>query len=205
MRKIAMLAVCGSALALLDPPGALAVRTVSLDAALGSAAGLGAWLICAYLALCTACSVLGRAPGLLGRVARWAGSAITPPALRGVIGLTCSLGITVAGPARAEQCPASCPVVSVDRPAADTPPPSAPAPASPAPRHWAQPAFQSAAVIVVQRGDSLWSIAARRLGAHPSAAAIALRWPRWYATNRQVIGPNPNLLFTGERLTPPDS
>ena len=205
MRKISMLAACGSALALLDPPGAHAVGAANLDAALGSAAGLAAWLICAYLALCTAFSVLSRAPGLLGRAARRAGSAITPAALRGVVGLTCSLGITIAGPARADQCPASCPVVSVDRPAADTPPPSAPAPASPAPRQWTHPAARSAAVIVVRRGDSLWSIAARRLGAHASAAAIATSWPRWYATNRQVIGPNPNLLFIGERLTPPNS
>jgi hypothetical protein len=56
---------------------------------------------------------------------------------------------------------------------------------------------------VVRRGDALWNIAARHLGAGASAADIAREWPRWYAANRSVIGPNPSLLRPGELLSPP--
>lgn len=56
---------------------------------------------------------------------------------------------------------------------------------------------------VVRRGDALWNIAARHLGAGASAADIAREWPRWYAANRSVIGPNPGLLRPGELLSPP--
>jgi len=61
-----------------------------------------------------------------------------------------------------------------------------------------------AARVVVRRGDSLWSIAARELGADASAEAIAARWPQWYAANRDVIGPDPDLILPGQVLrTPP--
>ena len=56
---------------------------------------------------------------------------------------------------------------------------------------------------IVRRGDALWNIAARHLGAGASAADIAREWPRWYAANRSVIGPNPSLLRPGELLLPP--
>lgn len=42
--------------------------------------------------------------------------------------------------------------------------------------------------VVVRRGDSLWSLAARELGPRATADAIAARWPDWYAANRHVIG-----------------
>jgi resuscitation-promoting factor RpfA len=56
---------------------------------------------------------------------------------------------------------------------------------------------------VVRRGDALWNIAARHLGPAASATDIAREWPRWYAANRSVIGPDPNLLRPGELLSPP--
>ncbi len=56
---------------------------------------------------------------------------------------------------------------------------------------------------VVRRGDTLWQIAARHLGADASVAEIAAEWPRWYAANHRVIGPDPDLLRPGQRLTPP--
>ncbi len=58
--------------------------------------------------------------------------------------------------------------------------------------------------VVVHRGDSLWSIAARHLGHHPSDAQIADEWPRWYAANSSVIGADPDLLLPGQVLTVPD-
>ena len=57
--------------------------------------------------------------------------------------------------------------------------------------------------LVVRPGDSLWSLAARRLGPGASTTAIAAEWPRLYAFNRAAIGPDPNLIHPGQRLTPP--
>lgn len=57
--------------------------------------------------------------------------------------------------------------------------------------------------VVVHRGDSLWSIAARHLGHEPSDAEIAREWPRWYAANRAVIGSDPDLLHPGQVLAAP--
>ncbi|HET6986358.1 MAG TPA: LysM peptidoglycan-binding domain-containing protein [Kribbella sp.] len=57
--------------------------------------------------------------------------------------------------------------------------------------------------VVVEAGDSLWSIAARELGPHAGAEAIAARWPEWYAANRQVIGSDPDLILPGQVLRIP--
>jgi nucleoid-associated protein YgaU len=56
---------------------------------------------------------------------------------------------------------------------------------------------------VVAPGDTLWGIAARRLGASASPALTAATWPRWYAANRPRIGPDPGLILPGQRLRPP--
>ncbi|WP_294565719.1 LysM peptidoglycan-binding domain-containing protein [uncultured Arthrobacter sp.] len=58
--------------------------------------------------------------------------------------------------------------------------------------------------VVVRRGDSLWSIAAARLGPLASDADIAASWPRWYARNASLIGPDPDLLTPGQTLAAPD-
>ncbi|GAA1527321.1 hypothetical protein [Kribbella lupini] len=58
---------------------------------------------------------------------------------------------------------------------------------------------------VVLRGESLWSIAAAELGAGASDSAIAARWPHWYAANRAVIGPDPDVLLPGQVLQSPAS
>ncbi len=58
---------------------------------------------------------------------------------------------------------------------------------------------------VVRRGDTLWDIAARHLGPYATTAQIGAEWPRWYAANRALIGPNPDLIHPGQRLAPPAS
>lgn len=58
-------------------------------------------------------------------------------------------------------------------------------------------------VIDVERGDTLWSIAARDLGPGASTAAIADAVKRWFGTNRSVIGADPDLIFPHQHLTPP--
>lgn len=57
--------------------------------------------------------------------------------------------------------------------------------------------------VVVRRGDTLWSIAARQLGDDASDAEIAAAWPHWYAANRAVVGDDPDLLHPGQVLTVP--
>jgi len=56
---------------------------------------------------------------------------------------------------------------------------------------------------LVRPGDSLWSVAEAALrdsGAPPTAAELAAYWPRIYALNRDVIGPDPDLLRPGQLL-----
>jgi hypothetical protein len=57
--------------------------------------------------------------------------------------------------------------------------------------------------VVVLRGDTLWSIAARHLGPGATAAEITAEWHRWLAANRDVIGADPNLILPGQELLPP--
>ncbi len=57
--------------------------------------------------------------------------------------------------------------------------------------------------VVVLRGDTLWAIAARALGPAATTAQIAREWPRWWAANEQVIGPDPDRILPGQRLQPP--
>jgi hypothetical protein len=57
--------------------------------------------------------------------------------------------------------------------------------------------------VVVLPGDSLWSIAADSLPAGARDARVAQRWPRIYALNRTVIGPDPDLIQPAQRLVLP--
>jgi len=59
--------------------------------------------------------------------------------------------------------------------------------------------------VVVHRGDSLWTIARRQLGPGATDAEVAAAWPRWYAANRDVVGPDPGRLQPGQVLTAPGS
>jgi resuscitation-promoting factor RpfA len=57
--------------------------------------------------------------------------------------------------------------------------------------------------VVVRRGDTLWSIAARSLGPSARSSEVAQEWPKWFSANRAVIGDDPDLLTPGQRLRPP--
>ena len=59
------------------------------------------------------------------------------------------------------------------------------------------------ASVVVKGGDSLWSIAASRLGPFATDVDVALAWPKWYAANRETIGSDPAVLLAGQVLQPP--
>ena len=56
----------------------------------------------------------------------------------------------------------------------------------------------------MQRGDTLWSIAARHLGPDASDAEIAHAWPAWFEANRGVVGDDPDLLRPGQVLRAPE-
>ena len=57
--------------------------------------------------------------------------------------------------------------------------------------------------VVVRAGDSLWAIAAAELGPEAGDAAIAARWPQWYAANAGRVGPDPDLIKPGQILHAP--
>ena len=58
--------------------------------------------------------------------------------------------------------------------------------------------------VVVQRGDSLWTIAARFLGPEATDSEIARSWPAWFTANRTVIGDDPDVLLPGQVLRAPE-
>lgn len=55
----------------------------------------------------------------------------------------------------------------------------------------------------VQKGDSLWAIAARHLKT-TEAVAIDTYWRSIYDLNREVIGHNPHMIFPGQTLELPE-
>ncbi|SDW31387.1 hypothetical protein SAMN04487912_102284 [Arthrobacter sp. cf158] len=57
--------------------------------------------------------------------------------------------------------------------------------------------------VVVNAGDSLWSIASSRLGPLATDLDIAMAWPKWYIANRATIGADPTVLLPGQLLRPP--
>ena len=57
--------------------------------------------------------------------------------------------------------------------------------------------------VVVQSGDSLWSLAQAQLGPTATPARVAQAWPTWWSANRSVIGDDPDLIHPGTHLLPP--
>jgi LysM repeat protein len=57
--------------------------------------------------------------------------------------------------------------------------------------------------VVVDPGDTLWSISAEVLRPNAAPRRIAAGAERIYALNRGQIGPDPNLIFAGQRLSVP--
>lgn len=59
-------------------------------------------------------------------------------------------------------------------------------------------------LVVVRTGDTLWDIAAHALGPGAGPGSVDRAWRRWYAVNRAVVGPDPDLLRPGLHLRAPD-
>lgn len=63
---------------------------------------------------------------------------------------------------------------------------------------------ESATTVLVRPGDSLWAIAARRLGPAASTADVASYWRGIHTANAEVVGSDPDLILPGQRLRLPD-
>lgn len=75
------------------------------------------------------------------------------------------------------------------------------APRSATPRHADRGGGTGASTLTIHRGDSLWSIAQRRLGGSASNARVEREVRRlWSANSRHIGTRDPNLLFPGQRL-----
>ena len=200
---------------------------------LAGCAAAAAALIAGWLTLCLLLCLLARGPGAAGVVGarvrdrlapalvrRWAAVVIGASTLGG--GMIVPPSITVAAVGEAAPGLSTPPApgwspAERQRPVGSAPTRTVPGPGwvprrPPAPaqgdahlltsgRRAADPEVDAA--VVVRRGDSLWSIAAARLGAGATDGEIARSWPRWYAANTGRIGTDPHTLHPGMRLTPP--
>ena len=191
--------------------------------ALAAGAGLLALLLAGWLLLAVTTSVLaGLAPSGRGGVRSRLAAATAPMAMRRTVAALLGasvVGIAAAAPASAApgRDPVAVQRVSGAAAAAGLDPgwaaPAAPAAAEPAPPSARsqvslpaparRPGPDADGEVVVRRGDTLWAVAARHLGSGTTAAEVAEAWPRWYAVNRVVIGPDPDHIEPGMRLHPP--
>lgn len=149
-----------------------------------------------WLSAATALTVLGALSGTGSLPARLS-ARVTPRAWRRL--LTAALGGAIAlAPAATTAQPAGGtddgPHIAglrlPDRPSGDVP-------GTPIDRGAGRPGVR------VRPGDTLWDLAASQLPPGSADAAVAVAWHRWYATNRDVIGPDPDLLLPGTRLRSP--
>ena len=178
------------------------------------------WLLALRLVAATVAAAVSLVPGALGTGGRAVAGRLTPALVRrlvhAVVGATVAAGPLATGGAswaaepnaglpildRVASVPAAGPSTAVGPSAAVGPtrppaPPRVMAPAT-APR-----LIPASAAIIVQRGDSLWRIAARQLPAGHTDEDVAKAWPRWYAANRAVIGADPSAIRPGQRLVAP--
>ncbi len=191
------------------------------DALLGALALVGA-LVLLWLLLGAALEALARVPGAVGRAAERASAAVSPRVVRRAAALALGVGLGAGpsvGPALAASAHTVALVVteSVAGPAPlpdpgwSAPPDPGWTPTAPTVRRQPDVSVVSGRVtardpgeVVVRRGDTLWSIAARHLGEGATDAEVAAAWPRWYAANRAVVGPDPDLLRPGQVLHAPE-
>ncbi len=174
----AVLATASRTADLRHPPG------LTFDAQLSA---LAAWSLlgCVVWAalLAVAAAIESGTRGAV-RATTWLGC---PPGLRRV--LLAGLGLALVGGGAAQACP-----TTAGRPAeAWLPVPSRPVGGTPP------------SVVVVESGDSLWHIA-EESRSHPRTAAEVLAVAtQIHRRNRAVVGPDPDLIQPGQRLTLPNT
>lgn len=226
LRPVALVPVVAVAALWMTAPGPLTACTVLRTAAqatdpfapLIALAALLAWSLAGWLLVVFLATWASRVPGLLGRHADAVARRIAPFAVRRVAAL--ALGVTVAtgglgasaavpaaGDAPAIPAPPAAALDWPTRPAShalDWGPGAVPVGARPATALPAAAQTRGAKhEVVVRPGDSLWRVAARGLGDAATTTRIAVAWPAWWAANRDAIGPDPDLIHPGLRLSPP--
>ncbi len=166
-------------------------------------AGAALWLAAGWLAVGLAAGLLAGVPGRCAPAARRLSAAMLPPLLRRLTAATLGAAVVLTGAtATAQTVHRGGGSVAV----AATPWPTTPGaarravpwPTTPGPKR-----PSAGAVVVVTSGDSLWRIAARRLGPTATTAQIDAEWRRWYLANAERIGPDPDLIHPGLRLYAP--
>lgn len=226
LRCLLATAACGGLAVLLAVMGAstAAAPYPRLDAMVSTAVlavgALAAALLtvgCVLLTLTAVALATGRTLSRLERVA----TRLTPAVLRRAVAVTVSTGIglgALSGAAAASEIDLgweitqssddpgdAAPTMPVPRPADDVTTPAglathgstaAATPPGPAEEH-------PTAIVTVQEGDTLWGIAADHLPVGSDDAAVAAAWPLWYEANRDVVGPDPDLIHPGQVLTAP--
>jgi nucleoid-associated protein YgaU len=183
------------------PPASGAVGSWLLDAppdlAISRLAAAAAWACLCWVTLALALVVVARTPGVVGRAGAAISRRVIPRGLR--LGLEAAVGVSIV----------AAPVVAPAAAFADHGDPAPTVPSLDRPVAHRAPSVPSnllhAAHYVVQPGDCLWSIAREHLRPRAGDSAVATAWPRWYAANRHVIGPDPDVLQPGQQLVvPPD-
>jgi nucleoid-associated protein YgaU len=159
------------------------------------AAAWAAWLLAAYLVICIAACGLVTARRIHRRESLVA--ALSPGLVRRLVAVALGAGLATSG------------VVAVPAAGAERPHRGAAAGhhrATTASLDWpgmGRAVHPVSRRVLVRPGDSLWSVAARALGRAATTPAIAAAWPAWWAANRRVVGPDPDLIHPGQRLVPP--
>ncbi|MGH3544409.1 MAG: LysM peptidoglycan-binding domain-containing protein [Mycobacteriales bacterium] len=179
-----------------------------------AASSLTVWALIIWFSTNLLMLAATQVPGRVGAAARAASSLVIPAIVRRV---ACSaLSISLAGGILAGTAQAA--GLSDSEPASRAP--SNSQQTAPLDLDWPQPNGQAGendpdpklgphddgtadGAVTVQRGDSLWKLAAQSLGPHASDRAIATTWPTWWERNREVIGENPHLIHPGQQLQPP--
>jgi resuscitation-promoting factor RpfA len=194
-------------------------------------AAAAVWLAAVWLGIGLLAAVCRALPGAAGRAADVLAHRTLPAALYRLCASTASVSVLLApstagiAAVAAERPPGVTEVAS----ALDPPPPAwptggpvpppawpqgtnAPAtpPATPLPQVRTVPSAAQASegppahiAVTVRPDDSLWLIAARRLGAGATPSQIDVTWREWYAANRELIGADPNVIHPGQVLVAP--
>lgn len=202
---------------------------VSVDELVTALSATGALVLITWVTLGLLISILAVIPGpwaMLSRrvedylvpaaVRRWAalllGAAVVSTlAPAGASAVLPDSGVSISSPVAPN--PASAPspgwAALADPPAGE---PSAPAPMwTPSPTRDLPPVSltrqrepeDAGREVTVRRGDTLWDLAAAHLPAEATDAEIAAAWQEWHAVNREVIGPDPDLILPGQLLRVP--
>lgn len=157
------------------------------------AAALLAGVLAVALLLRAAARTGAHAADALGRLGRRAATLLERTTARGAVAAL--VGTAAASAAAVTSAPAA---LAAPAPGADERPALLPTAVGPGSARTPAPE-----VHVVRRGESLWSIARDHLGPQATDAQVARAWPRWWAANRRVVGPDPSLIVPGQHLRVP--